>query len=111
MSETPNVIPPLENFIVPSSNSVIEHVVSQGLDDAGSDSHSAGIWITTKVSVVVGVVELCLHYGLATDASLATLQVYKLTLLSCFLTGTGCWFRVCWNFRKTSHEKINTLRL
>ncbi|KAL8101699.1 hypothetical protein AgCh_033550 [Apium graveolens] len=81
MSETPNVIPPLENFIIPSSNNVIDHVVSQGLDDAGSDSQSAGIWITTKVSVVVGVVELCLHYGLATDASLATLQVSGLWLL------------------------------
>lgn len=109
MSETPNVIPPLENFIVPSSNNVIEHVVSQGLDDAGSDSQSAGIWITTKVSVVVGVVELCLHYGLATDASLATLQVYKLTFLSCFLMGTGCWFRVYWNFWKTSRKRKSIL--
>lgn len=89
MSETPNVIPPLEKFVVPSSSNVTERVVSQGLDDAGSDSQSVGIWITTKVSVVVGVVELCLHYGLATDASLATLQVYELTLFSCFFKGEG----------------------
>lgn len=93
MSETPNVIPPLEKFIVPSINNVTEHVVSQGLDDGGSDSQSAGIWIATKVSVVVGVVELSLHYGLATDASLATLQVYRLTLLK-LLVSTTCWIRV-----------------
>ncbi|KAL8099807.1 hypothetical protein AgCh_032170 [Apium graveolens] len=47
LTGTPNDIPPLENFIVPSLSNVIEHVVSQGLDD----SQSAGIWITTKVSV------------------------------------------------------------
>lgn len=58
-----------------SSNNLTDQIVCEGTDGAGLDSQKGEIWISTKVSVVIGLVELCLHYGIARDASLATLQV------------------------------------
>lgn len=64
-----------------SSNNLTDQIVPWGIDGAGSESQNGEIWITTKVSVVIGLVELSLHYGIARDASLATLQVYKLSFI------------------------------
>ncbi|KAI3710546.1 hypothetical protein L2E82_40329 [Cichorium intybus] len=81
ISETPNVIPPLNNKSVSASADATDALV---LQDSEGHEHEAGneqTWISMKVSVVVGLVELSLHYGMATDASLATLQVSGLWML------------------------------
>ncbi|KAK3008800.1 hypothetical protein RJ639_013898 [Escallonia herrerae] len=74
-SETPNIVPLVKKDIATSSVDTIEPLFPQGSDASRSEVQNGEIWISMKVSVVIGLVELCLHYGTARDASLATLQV------------------------------------
>ncbi|KAK1438468.1 hypothetical protein QVD17_04277 [Tagetes erecta] len=79
-SETPNTIPPLTNT-VPDSADVMNSLVHQGSEAREYEAQSEQAWISMKVSVYVGLVEMSLHYGMARDASLATLQVSGLWML------------------------------
>lgn len=74
-SETPNVIPPLNNNAMSASADVMDPLVRQDSEAHEYEAQSEQVWISMKVSVVVGLVEMSLHYGMARDASLATLQV------------------------------------
>ena len=74
-SETPNDIPPLKKSDVSASTDVTDPLVRQGSEAHEYETQNEQAWISMKVSVVVGLVELSLHYGMASDASLATLQV------------------------------------
>nr|XP_043638921.1 uncharacterized protein LOC122610015 [Erigeron canadensis] len=80
-SETPNAIPPLDNNAVSTSADAIDTLVGQGLEGHEYEAQSEQVWISMKVSVIVGLVEMSLHYGMARDASLATLQVSGLWIL------------------------------
>ena len=75
ISETPHVIPPLNHESMISSLDVDEDIAPQ--DPVGLESRNAneGAWVMMKVSFVIGLVELCLHTGVARDAPLATVQV------------------------------------
>ncbi|TQD75366.1 hypothetical protein C1H46_039097 [Malus baccata] len=75
ISETPHVIPPLNHESMISSVDVEEDITPQ--DPVGLESQNAneGAWVMMKVSLVIGLVELCLHTGVARDAPLATVQV------------------------------------
>lgn len=74
-SEAPNIVPPLNHASVTSSVDVVEPLVPQVPDAGVSETQNGEAWIDLKVSVVIDLVELCLHSGAARDASLATLQV------------------------------------
>ncbi|PWA96948.1 pleckstrin (PH) domain superfamily protein [Artemisia annua] len=80
-SETPNDIPPLKKSDVSASTDVMDPLVRQGSEAHEYETQNEQAWISMKVSVVVGLVELSLHYGMARDASLATLQVSGLWVL------------------------------
>ncbi|XP_076943882.1 uncharacterized protein LOC143614277 [Bidens hawaiensis] len=79
-SETPNAIPSLHN-IVSDSADVINSLNHQGSEAHEYEAQNEQAWISMKVSVIVGLVEMSLHYGMARDASLATLQVSGLWIL------------------------------
>lgn len=62
------------------------HHLSVRNSDVKSEAEDKDMWIVTKVSIAIDLVELGLHYGLTRDASLATMQVletplFKLCLL------------------------------
>nr|XP_027080056.1 uncharacterized protein LOC113703042 isoform X2 [Coffea arabica] len=78
-SETPNLVPQLN---VSSSASVEVAGPSVPVDSNATESGTLGRekWISTKVSVIIDLVELSLYYGVTRDASLATLKV------------SGAWF-------------------
>ncbi|XP_071692229.1 uncharacterized protein [Rutidosis leptorrhynchoides] len=80
-SETPNPIPLLNNSAVSASADVIVPLVHQGSEVHEYEAQNEQTWISMKVSVVVGLIEMSLHYGMARDASLATLQVSGLWML------------------------------
>lgn len=77
ISETPHNVPPLKNNSLVSSEDVIESVVPQVPSDE-PETPERDIWIAIKVSVAINMVELCLHSGVARDASLASVQVIYL---------------------------------
>ncbi|MFS8029949.1 putative vacuolar protein sorting-associated protein [Helianthus anomalus] len=79
-SETPNTIPPL-NDTVSDSADVVNSLVHQGSEAHEYEAQNEQAWISMKVCVIVGLVEMSLHYGMARDASLATLQVGGLWML------------------------------
>ncbi|CAK9173344.1 unnamed protein product [Ilex paraguariensis] len=79
-SETPNIIPPL-NIDYVTSVDMRQRSISRDSDAAKSDTQDGETWIAMKVSVVVDLVELCLHYGLSRDAPLATVQASGIWLL------------------------------
>ena len=58
-----------------ASADVIDALVPQDSEGHEHEAESDQTWISMKVSVVVGLVELSLHYGMASDAALATVQV------------------------------------
>lgn len=97
-SETPNTLPPLIGDYTSPSAVMTEPLALQSPDTANTKTEDGIRWITTKVSVSINLVELCLYYGLKRDASLATLQVvifsYKCSL-SCFLAFLFCFVCVC----------------
>ncbi|KAK6122244.1 hypothetical protein DH2020_044005 [Rehmannia glutinosa] len=81
ISETPNFVPSLKNEPTSQIIDVVGQTGTQGLDPARSESQATEILVATKVSVHIDMVELCLHYGVTRDASLATLQVSGVWLL------------------------------
>ncbi|KAL7609935.1 hypothetical protein Lser_V15G10156 [Lactuca serriola] len=82
ISETPNAIPSLNNnSAVSASADVVESLVLQDSEGREHGAENEQTWISMKLSVVVGLVELSLHYGMASDAALATLQVSGLWML------------------------------
>ncbi|XP_057487524.1 uncharacterized protein LOC130773593 isoform X2 [Actinidia eriantha] len=75
VSETPNIVPP-PNY--DSGKSPIDTGEPFSHQDSGavdSEAENRVTWIAMKVSVDINLVELCLHYGIARDASLATVQI------------------------------------
>ena len=77
MCQTPNLVPPPN---CASGKSQIDTGKPFSHQDSGtvdSEAENRVTWIAMKVSVDVNLVELCLHYGIARDASLATVQVSK----------------------------------
>lgn len=76
VSETPNIVPPLNNDSVTPSVDAAEPLASQDPDAAENGTQNGESWIALKVSVFVNLVELCLHAGIARDTSLATVQVF-----------------------------------
>ncbi|GER35434.1 pleckstrin homology (PH) domain-containing protein [Striga asiatica] len=81
ISESPNFVPSLENVSVSPFVDVGGHTVAQGLDHARSETQAREIVVATVISVRIDMVELRLHYGVTTDASLAILQVSGVWLL------------------------------
>ncbi|PIN17888.1 hypothetical protein CDL12_09445 [Handroanthus impetiginosus] len=81
ISETPNSVPPLKDESFSPSIDVVGHAGPQGLDPATSGTQAREMWVATKISVHIDMVELCLHYGITRDAPLATLQVAGVWLL------------------------------
>lgn len=71
ISETPRIVPPLSSDIQTSS----EDVASQVNVSFGSEIPHGDVWVAIKVSVVIHLIELCLHAGVSRDTSLATVQV------------------------------------
>lgn len=87
VSETPNIVPPLNNGSVTPSIDEARPQTSQYQDAAENGAQNGDSWITLKVSVFVNLVELCLYTGMASDTSLATVQV-----LTCrFFPVEQCW--------------------
>lgn len=77
ISETPRAIPKLNHGSTNTSADVVESEgnISQDVDGLESQIANGEAWIVTKVSVIIGLVELRLYTTLARDASLATVQV------------------------------------
>ncbi|KAL3499805.1 hypothetical protein ACH5RR_038898 [Cinchona calisaya] len=73
-SETPNLVPELKDVSLSTS---VDVVGPSTVDSDVTESGSLGreMWIATKVSVIIDLIELNLYYGLTRDASLATLKV------------------------------------
>ncbi|KAJ0048722.1 hypothetical protein Pint_15724 [Pistacia integerrima] len=110
ISEIPHNVPPLKNNSLVSSEDVIESVVPQ-VPSVEPETPERDIWIAIRVSVVINMVELCLHSGVAGDASLASVQVsgawllYKSnTLGEGFLSATLKGFSVIDNREGTAEE-------
>ncbi|KAG9142715.1 hypothetical protein Leryth_005471 [Lithospermum erythrorhizon] len=81
ISELPNLEPPLAENSLSHIGEVTGSVVPQDSDNVKPESQEVQTWITTRVSIVIDLVELSLHYGLTRDSSLAILQVSGLWLL------------------------------
>ncbi|XAR70581.1 hypothetical protein NMG60_11027484 [Bertholletia excelsa] len=81
VSESPNVIPPLNYDSGKSMIDVREPLIHEDCPSIDPETQNKATWTTTKVSVDINLVELCLHYGMARDASLATMQVSGAWLL------------------------------
>lgn len=77
ISETPEFVPPLRDESVSPLIDVAGHTGPQGLVPSKSETQSREVWVATKISVHIDMVELSLHYGVTRDASLSTLQVLK----------------------------------
>lgn len=70
------MLPSLTNEIETSSEDVIESVIPQIPVGVESQALDREIWIVSEVSLVINLVELCLHAGVTGDASLASVKVY-----------------------------------
>ncbi|XP_028077973.1 LOW QUALITY PROTEIN: uncharacterized protein LOC114279888 [Camellia sinensis] len=81
ISETPNIVPALNYDSGKASVDMGEPLVrhDSGADD--SEAQNRVTWIAMKISVDIDLVELCLHYGTARDATLATVQISGAWLL------------------------------
>ncbi|KAH7549714.1 hypothetical protein JRO89_XS13G0070800 [Xanthoceras sorbifolium] len=111
ISETPHIVPPLSNDFQTSSEDVVEAVVSQVQVGNESETAHRDVWIAIKVSVVINLIELCLHAGVSRDTSLASVQItgawllYKSnTLDEGFLSATLKGFSVLDNREGTEEE-------
>ncbi|GMN21548.1 hypothetical protein TIFTF001_040051 [Ficus carica] len=113
ISETPRAIPQLNHGSTNTSADVVESEghISQDADGLESQIANGEAWIVTKISVIIGLVELRLYTTLARDASLATVQVtgtwllYKSTSLEeGFLSATLKGFTVCDDREGTEQE-------
>ncbi|XP_057978559.1 uncharacterized protein LOC131164992 isoform X2 [Malania oleifera] len=111
ISETPNLVPSLDHDAVASSSDLVEPLVSQAPGAAESETQNGEVWVALKVSVVIDLIELCLHSGVARDASLATVQVSGAWLLyksntqgEGYLSATLKCFSVIDDREGTEHE-------
>ncbi|GFZ15404.1 pleckstrin homology (PH) domain-containing protein [Actinidia rufa] len=75
VSETPNIVPPPNYDSGKSPIDTGEPLSHQDSGAVDSEAENRVTWIAMKVSVDINLVELCLHYGIARDASLATVQI------------------------------------
>ncbi|KAL6985853.1 hypothetical protein U1Q18_019226 [Sarracenia purpurea var. burkii] len=82
VSETPNIVPPLNYDTGKALGGTGEPLVHQDSGAADTETQQNRVaWIAMKVSVDIDLIELRLHYGMATDASLATVQISGAWLL------------------------------
>ncbi|KAK4844286.1 hypothetical protein QYF36_018501 [Acer negundo] len=110
ISETPHIVPPLSNDFQ-TSEDIVGAAVSQMPVGVESETPHRDVWIAIKVSVVINLIELCLHAGVSRDTSLASVQVtgawllYKSnTLDEGFLSATLKDFNVIDNREGTEEE-------
>lgn len=75
-SESPDIVPPLMDSVSPTIR--IEDAVVPPVSEPESTAPDGRTWVTTKVYVVIDLVELRLHAGTTRDAPLATVQVIEL---------------------------------
>ncbi|XP_047340944.1 uncharacterized protein LOC124944671 [Impatiens glandulifera] len=75
ISETPKIVPPLIQDSGTPSVVTEDPPFSQDFEATNSENQNSASWITMKVCIDIDLVELRLHYGIASDASLATVQV------------------------------------
>lgn len=80
-SEAPKEVPPLNNGSDVPSKEGEEPLINHHSSASDPDAGNRIIETAMKVSVDIGLVELCLHYGISIDASLATVQVNTVWLL------------------------------
>lgn len=80
ISETPHVIPPLNHDTITSSGDVSEPIIPLDQDGPESQNARGESWVVMKVSVVISLIELCLHTAVARDTSLATVQVLSMII-------------------------------
>lgn len=73
ISETPRIVPPLN--LDPVTSSSEGESITQDPNGTAFPAASGEARVMMKVCVVIDLVELCLHTGLGSDASLATVQV------------------------------------
>ncbi|XP_052211647.1 uncharacterized protein LOC127814276 isoform X2 [Diospyros lotus] len=81
ISETPHTIPELNYDSGMSSYDTRDSLLPNDSGAVDSEAQDMTTWIALKVSVDISLVELCLLYGVARDASLATVQVSGAWLL------------------------------
>ncbi|XP_062073801.1 uncharacterized protein LOC133778015 isoform X2 [Humulus lupulus] len=82
ISETPRAIPQLNhNSVTPVDVVEAEPIIPHDIGVLESQSANGEVWIVTKVSVFIGLVELRLYTAMARDAPLATVQVSGAWLL------------------------------
>ncbi|PON47152.1 Vacuolar protein sorting-associated protein [Parasponia andersonii] len=113
ISETPRAIPQLNRdyTMTPVDAHKTEPIIPQYTDILESQNSNRQVWILTKVSVVIGLVELRLYTAMARDAPLATVQVSGAWLLyksnsveEGFLSATLKSFTVCDDREGTEQE-------
>ncbi|KAK4786568.1 hypothetical protein SAY86_010401 [Trapa natans] len=78
ISETPNLLPPLSHDFLTSSPNQAQPQVPQGSEVEAVLPREA--WTAVKVSVLIDLVEMCLHAGPAGDTPLATVQISSMWL-------------------------------
>ncbi|KAH9610754.1 hypothetical protein KSS87_017342 [Heliosperma pusillum] len=81
ISETPNIVPPLQWEKTVPSVEMVEPVVISDLTSHEVESISKEVWINMKVNVAIKLVELSLHSGAARDSPLGTVKVNNAWLL------------------------------
>ncbi|XP_074317635.1 uncharacterized protein LOC141653693 isoform X2 [Silene latifolia] len=81
ISETPNIVPPLQWKQTVPSVEMVEPVNISDLTSHQVESISKEVWINMKVNVAIKLVELSLHSGAARDSPLGTVKVNNAWLL------------------------------
>lgn len=81
VSETPHIVPPLNLDSVTSSSE--GEAITQDPDGIALPTASGEARVMMKVCVVIDLVELCLHTGVGSDASLATVKVASIFFFIC----------------------------
>ncbi|KAL4281357.1 hypothetical protein GQ457_03G021640 [Hibiscus cannabinus] len=75
ISETPHIVPPVNNSFVISTADVVEHAIPKNKINIEPRTPNGETWTTLKVSVVMDLVELGLYVGEEWGSPLATVQV------------------------------------
>jgi len=80
ISETPNLVPPLN---IASREVAMDEGESQVsvVSDAAEKTIEGRTWTNVKMVISIGLIELSLHSGATRDSSLATVQVLDYTFL------------------------------
>ena len=77
ISETPHVIPQLNHGPMTSDDAVEANpTIPQDAVALESENADGEVWVVTKVSVLIGLVELRLYAAVTRDTALATVQVH-----------------------------------